>query len=182
MAAAKTANTARKAAPEAPDTLVEREIKDHLGLIAEMTRTFAASHDARDVAASALERITLHVGAEAASLFLLDDDHETLVCSACYGPVDITGIRIASNAGIVGRAVQQQAGQMVRDVRADADFGTSVDDKTGFNTRSILVAPLSVGREALGAIEIINKAGGDGLFAGEDLVLLETLARAAALA
>jgi sigma-B regulation protein RsbU (phosphoserine phosphatase) len=134
------------------------------------------------VAASALERITLHVGAEAASLFLLDDDHASLVCSACYGPVDITGLRIGSADGIVGRAVQQQEGQMVRDVRADADFGSSIDAQTGFNTRSILVAPLGVGREALGAIEIINKAGGDGLFAAEDLVLLETLARAAALA
>ncbi|TAL01693.1 MAG: GAF domain-containing protein [Rhodospirillaceae bacterium] len=172
----------RSPAADSSAILVEREIKDHLGLIAEMTRVFAASHDARSVAASALERITVHVGAEAASLFLIDDDRETLACSACYGPVDITGMRIAINAGIVGRAVQRQEGQMVRDVRADADFGSGVDAKTGFTTRSILVAPLSVGREALGAIEIINKVGGDGLFAAEDLVLLETLARAAALA
>jgi len=179
---AATAAADRTPSSDPSALMVEREIKDHLGLIAEMTRVFATSHDAHSVAASALERITVHVGAEAASLFLIDDDHETLACSACYGPVDITGMRISVNSGIVGRAVQRQEGQMVRDVRSDADFGNSIDVKTGFTTRSILVAPLSVGREALGAIEIVNKIGGDGLFIAEDLVLLETLARAAALA
>ncbi len=182
MAKPRTAVAAKIPVPEPSGVLADREIKDHLGLIAEMTRVFAASHDAQTVASLALERITLHVGAEAASLFLLDDDHKTLACTGCFGPVDITGVRIPATTGIVGRAVQQQTGQMVRDVRADQDFGAGIDAKTGFTTRSILVAPLSVGREPLGAIEIINKAGGDGLFSSEDLVLLETLARAAALA
>ena len=86
-----------------------------------MTRVFAASHDARTVAATALERITLHVGAEAASLFLVTDDNETLVCTSCYGPVDITGLRIPSSSGIVGRAVSRQEGQIIRDVRNGAD-------------------------------------------------------------
>ena len=71
---------------------------------------------------------------------------------------------------------------MVRDVSEDNDFGGVVDAKTGFKTRSLLVAPLVIGRECLGAIEIINRIGGDGLFAADDLLLLETLARAAALA
>ena len=174
------ASAARRAAPT--EALPPEPIKDHRGLIAEMTRVFAASHDAHTVAATALERITLHVGAEAASLFLLTDDVETLVCTACYGPVDITGLRIPANAGIVGRAVLRQEGLIIRDVRNDADFGSAIDAKTGFTTRSILVTPLSVGRDQLGAIEIINKASGDGLFSPDDLTLLETLGRAAALA
>ena len=35
-----------------------------------------------------------------------------------------------------------------------------VDAKTGFITKSILVAPLTVGRQRLGAIEVINKLVG----------------------
>ena len=157
-------------------------IRDHLGLIAEMTREFAAANDYKTVAHTALERITKYVGAEAASLFLVSDDGETLVCSACYGPVDITGLSIPATTGVVGRAVTAREGVMVRDVRQETDFGAGVDAKTGFTTRSLLVAPLSFGRDCLGAIEIINRIGGDGLFEQEDLVLLETLARAAALA
>ncbi len=156
--------------------------QDHLRLIAEMTREFTASHDYKTIAQTSLERITKYMSAEAASLFLVGDTGDTLACSACYGPVDITGLRISAKSGIVGRAVQTRQGTMVRDVRDDADFGAGVDAKTGFQTRSLLVAPLSIGHDCLGAIEIINRIGGDGLFNQDDLVLLETLARAAALA
>ena len=158
------------------------QVKDHLSLIAEMTMVFSESHSFATVAKSALERIAKHVGAEASSLFMLDDQGSSLVCTACYGPVDITGLRIPSTAGIVGRAVQQQEAQIVRDVSADADFGAMVDDRTGFVTKSILVAPMTVGRERLGAIEVINKTEGDQLFTESDLSLLNTLSRAAALA
>ena len=161
---------------------VEREIKDHLGLVAEMTREFTSSLDFDVVEQSALERIASYVGAEAASLFLVTDEGDSLVCSACYGPVDITGMAIPVNSGIVGRSVSTRQGLMVRDTSKDSDFGGIVDAKTGFTTRSLLVAPLVIGRECLGAIEIINRVGGDGLFAHQDLVLLETLAGAAALA
>ena len=57
-----------------------------------------------------------------------------------------------------------------------------VDEQTGFTTKSILCAPLSLGEDCLGCIEIINKNTGDGLFEVDDLTLLETLAGAAALA
>ena len=166
----------------APLAAKDHQLRDHLSLVAEMTRVFATSQDVRTVASSAIERITLHMGAEAASMFLLDDEERVLICTACYGPVDITGLRIPAGIGIVGRSVTLQEGQMVRDVRNDADFGSAIDAKTGFTTRSILVAPLNVSRETIGAIEIINKASGDGLFDADDLALLETLARAAALA
>ena len=160
----------------------EGEVKGHLGLIAEMTREFTATRDADIMAKTGLERITKYVGAQASSLFLLSDDGSELVCSACFGPVDITGLKIPADAGIVGRCYQDRSGQMVRDVSQDADFGSMVDEQTGFTTKSIICAPLSLGEECLGCIEIINKPGGDELFEQEDLTLLETLAGAAALA
>ena len=175
-----------KASPSSPEPVstsgTGSGIRDHLGLIAELTREFVAANDYKTVAHTALERITKYVCAEAASLFLVSDDGESLVCSACYGPVDITGLNISVGTGVVGRSVATREGVFVRDVRQEKDFGAAVDAKTGFTTRSLIVAPLTVGRDCLGAIEIINRLGGDGLFDHEDLVLLETLARAAALA
>jgi sigma-B regulation protein RsbU (phosphoserine phosphatase) len=159
-----------------------REVRDHLGLLAEMTREFTANADYKTVASSTLERITKYMGAEAASLFLLSDSGEALVCSACYGPVDITGLNISANTGVVGGAVAAREGALVRDVSERQDFGAAVDAKTGFTTRSLLVAPLVLGNDCLGAIEVINRIGGDGRFNAEDLLLLETLAGAAALA
>ena len=66
--------------------------QDHLRLIAEITREFTASHDHKTIAQTSLERITKYMSAEAASLFLVGDTGDTLACSACYGPVDITGM------------------------------------------------------------------------------------------
>ena len=160
----------------------EDQMQGHLGLIAAMTREFTATRDPEVMAKTGLEKITNYVGAEASSLFLLDDSGEELVCSACFGPVDITGLRIPADAGIVGRCYQERDGQMVRDVTEDKDFGAMVDEQTGFTTKSILCAPLSLGDDCLGCIEIINKTTDDNLFETHDLTLLETLAGAAALA
>jgi phosphoserine phosphatase RsbU/P len=175
------AKASKGKAPE-PEANPPEEERDHLALIDDMTREFVAANDYKAVAHTALERITKYLTAEAASLFLLSDAGDNLVCVACYGPVDITGLNIPAATGVVGRCVISRKGLLVRDVSQDGDFGAAVDAKTGFTTRSLLVAPLAIGKECLGAIEIINRASGDGLFTAEDLMLLETLARAAALA
>ncbi len=160
--------------------------RGNLALLAAMTRGFARSGDFAEMVRAGLQRITERLGAEASSLFLIEPDSREIVCFACHGPVDVTGLRLPWGAGIVGRCIAEDAAQMVRDVSADPAFaGADVDAATGFVTRSILVAPLTVGDDQLGAIEIINKIstpGGDHLFSAEDQGLLEALCGAAALA
>jgi len=159
------------------------DVTGNLALLAAMTRGFARSGDFTEMVRAGLERITERLGAQASSLFLTDAATRDIVCFACHGPVDISGLRLPWGAGIVGRCIAEDATQMVRDVNLDAGFaGAKVDAATGFVTRSILVAPLTVGDEHLGAIEIINKIDGDHLFTPEDQGLLEALCGAAALA
>ena len=155
-------------------------MSDQLELLVEMGRHFAATQDIEATMRRALERIAELMEAEGGALFIEDDGH--LVCHASFGPVDITGLSLPAGAGIVGRSVAQNASQMVWDAQNDPNFDTSLDAKTGFTTRSILCAPLSVKDERIGAIEVINKSGGDGLFSQDDLTLLEALAASAALA
>lgn len=157
------------------------ETTQHLDLIAEMSRDFALSRDIEATLRHGLAAIAEAVGAEASSLFLLDEDSGELVCHACTGPVDITGLRLPPGRGIVGCTVAEDRARMVRDVRQDADFGAMVDAQTGFVTRSIMCAPMSVQGHRLGAIELLNKKGG-GLFDTGDRQLLQTLASSAALA
>jgi sigma-B regulation protein RsbU (phosphoserine phosphatase) len=160
-------------------TAVPADTIDHLALVAEMSRDFAESQDIDATLQRGLERIAHTLDAEAASLFVLEDG--TLVCRGCFGPVDIAGLRLAPDAGIVGRAVQSGHSQIVRDAAKDPDFADNVDEQTGFTTRSILCAPLGVRDQLLGAIELINKRGGR-LFDDRDRRLLEALAASAALA
>ncbi len=156
-------------------------ITQHLDIIADMSQDFALSGDIEETLRRGLARIAEAVGAEASSLFLVDPTDNALVCHACTGPVDVTGLRLAMSSGIVGCVVSQNQARMVRDVRDDPEFRDTVDGLTGFVTRSIICAPMSVRDERLGAIELINKRGG-GFFSAGDRQLLQALASSAALA
>ena len=158
------------------------QLGDHLELLANIGQDFAASLDIDETLNRALARIAEYLGAEAASLFLLDDREQALACRACFGPADIVGLRLRPDEGIVGRSVQENVCQMVRDVRLDPDFAKSVDAHTGFTTRSVLCAPMSVKDRRVGAIELLNKRGGDGLYEDHDRHILQALASSAALA
>jgi phosphoserine phosphatase RsbU/P len=171
------------AAPDAtPAAGGKGAIYDHLELLAEMGQEFASSLDIQASLTRAIEHITEYVDAEGGALFLLDDEGRFLRCHACIGPTEITGLTLKSDQGIVGRCVQNNQGEIVREAAKDPSFYSQVDDTTGFKTRSILCAPMSVKDQRIGAIELINKRGGDGLFADADLHLLQALSASAALA
>ncbi len=153
-----------------------------LQLLAEMGREFVSTGDIEAALDHAVEHITDYIDAEGGALFMLDPAGETLRCHACSGVTEITGLTLGADQGIVGRCVQQDEGTIVRDVSQDKSFFKGVDEQTGHVTKSILCAPLSVQGERLGAIELINKVGGDGLFDDSDLSLLTALANSAALA
>ena len=155
---------------------------EYLELLARIGQDFATTLNINKTLENALRVITDHLDAEAGSLFLLTDDSHALDCEACVGPVNISGIQVPAGKGIVGHCVSENQSRIVRDVRLDPDFSKTVDKDTGFVTRSILCAPLSVKNRRVGAIEMINKRSGDGLFSDEDRHLLEALASSAAMA
>ena len=157
-------------------------LDDQLALLAEVVQSFASSLDVDETLHNAIEKFIQYLSAEAASIFLLSEDKSELVCRACAGPVDITGLRLPATAGIVGKTVMTRSSQFVRDVRLDPAFAQNVDKDTGFETRSILCAPLMVQENCIGALELINKKIDDGLFDKRDENILVALASTAALA
>jgi sigma-B regulation protein RsbU (phosphoserine phosphatase) len=172
-----------------PDVTSERlreaearaEFDEHLELLVSAAEDFAGSLKIEETLQHVVRRMKSYLDAEASSLFLLEDGGE-LVCRACAGPMDITGVRLPMSQGVVGRTVRDAACYMVRDVRSDPDFAGGVDQTTGFLTRSILSAPLRAGSACIGALEVLNKQGGDGLFDERDRHVLGALASLAALA
>lgn len=163
--------------------VVLRGAPDHTAtFLAELSQEFASSLDISDTLKHAIDRFMVYLDAEAASIFLLENDGSALTCRECAGPVDIRGLRLAPAAGIVGQTVAHNVAKIVRDVSRDASFAATVDADTGFATRSILCVPLAVRGRCLGALELLNKRGGDGLFDTNDLQLATIVAAAAALA
>ncbi|MEQ8195549.1 MAG: SpoIIE family protein phosphatase [Rhodospirillales bacterium] len=155
---------------------------DHLELLAAMSQDFALSGDLQKTLSKALLRITEYMDAEGGALFLLEDDGAALQCTASTGPVDLLGLSLKPDEGIVGRCVQNNVAEIVRDVSKDPNFYSGADEKTGFRTRSLLCAPMIVKDEKIGAIEVVNKRSSDGLFDNADLHLLQVLSSSAALA
>lgn len=164
------------------DSEEAQPIEQQLAFLAEITQSFASSLDIDEALQTALSQFLKYLNAEAAAIFLMEDEGRALVCRGCVGPVDITGLRLTPNQGIVGRAVTQHECQMVRDVSQDPDFFNKADEEHDFSTRSILCAPLMVRGECFGALELLNKLTGDGLFEERDRHLTSALASAAALA
>jgi len=157
-------------------------LKIDLAWLAAISQDFASAPVMSETLGNAIRQIMAYMETEAASIFLLDASRENLTCLACAGPVAIEGLSIGKNQGIIGRALSSNAVQMVRDVSADRDFSGAVDERTGFTTRSILCAPLVVKGRLLGALEVINKCRGDGLFDSGDQQFLQVLAGMVSLA
>ena len=151
-------------------------------MLADLIQDFASSLDVEETLQHAVERVIVHLEAEAASIFLLDDACRTLVCRRCAGPIDISGLTLAADEGVVGESVGSGRVRIVHDAGQSAHFAADVDRHTGFVTRSILCAPLAVQGRAIGALEVLNKRVGDGYFGEADVLLATTVAAAAALA
>ncbi len=154
---------------------------DHLEFLAAFSNRFAASLDLDATLHNALEGMIEFLGAEAGALFLLESGGRELVCRASVGPADIEGLRLGADEGVAGRCVRRNQVEIVEDPYSDPGFHRPVDDASGFTTRSLLCAPLSVGDERIGAIEILNKRAG-GTFGAPDIHLLQAMSSTAALA
>jgi sigma-B regulation protein RsbU (phosphoserine phosphatase) len=168
--------------PKQADRRMHPALSGHLELLSRMSGHLAVTLNIEDTIQKALDLIVRFVKAEAGSMFLLENSATRLSCRASTGPVNIKGMVLAPDEGIVGQCVTDNRSRIVRDVSEDPDFDQSVDESTGFHTRSILCAPMNVHDTRVGAIELINKEGSDGLFTEYDLLMLQTLAAAAALA
>ncbi len=152
-----------------------------LSFLADLSQALALSLDLRKTLALAVKRIAHYMRAEAASMFLREPGSDVLECKICVGPVDITGLKLQVGQGVVGRAVAENAPQVVLDAQKDARVNVRVDAETGFVTRSILCVPLATAQGPIGAIEVINRRGG-GLFDAADAEILRLISAPTALA
>jgi sigma-B regulation protein RsbU (phosphoserine phosphatase) len=154
---------------------------DELRFAAEISRSFASSDNVDATVRLALGNVMQLLKVEAGSLFLVDEKVGDLVCRASLGPNSIEGLRVPAGHGIVGRSVSEDRIEAVEDVSQDASFFKSADATSGFVTRSILCAPMKVGKKPIGAVEVLNKRNGQP-FDLRDRDMLQVMGNAAALA
>jgi len=110
-------------------------------------------------------------GAQRCSIFVYAEATDKLVSIYMDG---LLGIKLKSNAGVVGFAFHKCRSIVENDTSSSAVFLKGVDKKSGYKTTSILASPIVNSLDKrLGVIEILNKQEG---FDENDTMTLETIA------
>ena len=121
------------------------------------------------------------VGAERATLFMLDEESNELWSRVATGTEGI--IKVPKAAGIVGACVTSGKIINIPDAYLDSRFNQGIDRATGYRTKSVLAVPVRSNDKILGAIQMINKKtpdGSDASFEENDEKLVIMLASHAA--
>lgn len=118
--------------------------------------------------------------AGAASILILDHSTDELVIDAAAEEW-VIGMRIPSHQGIAGWVAMTGEPIAVSDVRRDPRWAADFAKATGYIPQSIMAAPLLVGEDVEGVIEVLDKASSQS-FGLDDMDLLGLFARPAAIA
>jgi PAS domain S-box-containing protein len=142
----------------------------------------AKTMNLRDVLEMVLHSSMEAVSAEAASVLLLDEKKKFLQFFGLVPPQPVMmKVRFSAKKGLAGKILQSQKSEIINEVQIDPRFYKKFDLGTGFRTRNMVAIPLVAGKEKVGVLEVLNKAGGEP-FQEEDRLLLESIAEEIAFA
>lgn len=155
---------------------MKSEERSKLHSLMEVAALINSSLDQKEIQQLAVETATRCTGADAASLLLLDQETGELYFEVATGEKggQLKEIRLKPGQGIAGWVVRKGGALLIDDVRSDKRFHIGVDNNTGYETRNMIVAPVSSKERLLGVLQAINKL--DGTFNEDDLEMLKTLA------
>lgn len=147
-----------------------------------ISRRLGESSDLPDVLSIIIDALRDLLHADRATVFTYDSQTHELVIHVAHG-IGGAGqvIRIPAARGIAGAAAESREIVNIADAYADDRFDRSVDQRTGYRTRSILAVPLLDHEGSLvGVAQVLNKASG--AFDGRDEWLARGIAAQAAVA
>ena len=120
--------------------------------------------------------------AEAASIFVLDEEADELIFEAVSGRGEgtLVGSRFPSSTGIAGFALVTRQPLVVDDLSADPRFSRDRAEATGYVPTSIVASPLLHDERALGVLSVLDRAR-DRPFGLAELELLSRFSTQAAI-
>ena len=104
--------------------------------------------------------------ADRASFWKWDKRKQELWTMSATG---VDKIVMPDSNGLVGKSLREKRTVITNDPYSDPDFNPSIDKKTGYVTKSVLVLPVAdVNGNFIGALQLINKNDGRGFSEEED--------------
>ena len=127
-----------------------------------------------------LEKITAairgYLACAEASIFIYDAEKDELTFETATGEKarELKKIVLKKGQGVAGWIAAKRRGVIIDDCSRDRRHTAAVDQKTHFQTRSLLGVPVLMSGRLLGVLEAVNKSKGK--FSGADLRLLAKMA------
>ncbi|HET8568822.1 MAG TPA: HD domain-containing phosphohydrolase [Candidatus Limnocylindria bacterium] len=155
-------------------------MSERLDIILDITRRLMAVTDLDALLRLIAESTTDLLGADRATIFLVDQDRGELWSKVATGD-GVGEIRFPIGVGIAGQVAATGTTINIEDAYEDPRFNPEPDKRTGYRTRSLLTFPMKAhdGR-VLGVFQAVNKEAGH--FGPDDEETLSSLAASAAVA
>ncbi len=135
---------------------------ESLKALMEATLEINRSVDLSDVLSSIVSVTRELLSAERGTLYVVDHERGELWSTVLDDP-KVREIRLPFGRGVAGNVALDGKTILLNNPYTDRRFDGSVDQRSGFRTRNMLVAPLQdpvTGRVA-GVVQLLNKIGGD---------------------
>ncbi len=159
------------------------EKQSELRTLVDLSTLISSSLDIQTVLDNAMTCAQLSMNAEASAIFELDRERDELFFRIALGDTaeKVKKERIRIGEGIAGWVARTGEPLIIPNALSDPRFLSSVDARTGFETRSIICVPMMYKGELTGALEVLNKKNGLP-FDEKDLEMLTVLANQVAIA
>ena len=161
-------------------TIAAQEEIDRLRKVVEASKLINSSIEANSLLASILSVATTELQVERGTLYFVDDVKGEIWSKIAEG-LDIREIRLPIGKGIAGTVAATGEPVILYDAYADPRFDRSLDQSSGFRTRSMLCVPIR-GRDdrIVGVLQLLNKKHGS--FGVIDLEFLDAISEHMAIA
>ncbi|MGZ4808975.1 MAG: SpoIIE family protein phosphatase [Thermoanaerobaculia bacterium] len=173
------------AATEAPvrkmiESLRDREEIDHLKTLVEASKLINSSIEPDALFGSILSVARKELGVDRGTLYFVDDKKGE-IWAKIAGDLEGRQIRLPIGKGIAGSVAATGEPVLLHDAYADPRFDRSLDQSSGYRTRSMLTVPIKnrSGR-IVGVLQLLNKRRGS--FGESDLRFLDSISDHMAIA
>lgn len=149
----------------------------------EISRWISSVNDMDQLLELIIYSATEMMQAKASSLLLVDEKTNNLYFKVATGEKkeDVKKFEIQKGKGIVGHVAITGEPLLIEDVKQDPRWFKELSESIGFETQSIICAPIKYKGKTIGVVEFIDKTDGKG-FQQEDIIQLMVFADLAAIA
>jgi sigma-B regulation protein RsbU (phosphoserine phosphatase) len=153
-----------------------------LEFLVETSKILNSTLDVRALVGLVYDLIVTAVGCETCSLGRLGEKGEKIEVLLAFGKsgAEVAGLTVEKTNGVMGRVVRTGKPVLLNDIGDLAAHSDALDAAFNLNKRNSLAVPLMRGKDIIGALEAINKEGGD--FTAKDLEMLSALSEQIAIA